>query len=66
MVSKDHTAADALSTALFVMGKDRALAFQKSSSIPFELVLIENDGSVTVTEGLKAAFSASEKNNERG
>ena len=51
--------ADALSTALFVMGHDAALELYKPYS-DFEAVLIKNDGTVTVTDGLLERYSVYE------
>ena len=48
--------ADGLSTALFVMGKDRAAAYWKTHP-GFDFILIDEDGCVTVTEGLENSFS---------
>lgn len=47
------TMCDALSTALFVMGEERALDFWRSGTYDFELVLVTEDGRVVVTDGLK-------------
>lgn len=55
VVTDDGAKADALSTALFVMGKDRALEFCREQG-DFELVLITGDDHVIVTEGLAADF----------
>lgn len=46
---------DALSTALFVMGRDAALDFWRARR-DFEAVLVSEDGSVTVTAGLEKSF----------
>ena len=51
--------ADALSTALFVMGADRAAAFWRERQ-DFEMVLVGMDGHVWITEGLLDRFSAGE------
>ena len=51
VVSPDGTLADALSTAVFVMGLEDAAAYWRAHE-GFELVLITNDGAVYVTEGL--------------
>jgi len=54
------TMCDAFSTALFIMGEEKALDFRrywKSSGDPFELVLVTEDGRVVVTEGLADCFS---------
>lgn len=57
VVSDDGAVSDGLSTALFVMGKDKALEFYKKEIYDFEAVLILKDGSVTVTEGLRDSFT---------
>ena len=57
------TMCDAFSTALFVMGEEKALdfwRFWKSSAQPFELVLVTEDGRVVVTEGLADRFALDE------
>ena len=46
------TMCDALSTALFVMGEEKALDFWRSGQYDFQLVLVTEDGRVVVTEGL--------------
>lgn len=48
--------ADGLSTALFVMGKDRAVEYWREHP-DFDFILIGEDGTVTVTEGLESSFS---------
>lgn len=58
IVSQDGTLADALSTALFVMGKEKALAYWKEHADDFEAILIENNGDMTITEGLQDCFSS--------
>ena len=50
------TMCDALSTAMFVMGEDKALDFWRSGVYDFQLVLVTEDGRVVVTEGLKDGF----------
>ena len=54
------TMCDALSTALFVMGEDKALDFWRSGVYDFDLVLVTADGRVVVTEGLAGRFTESE------
>lgn len=51
IVADNALLADGLSTALFVMGTERALDFWRESS-DFETILIAEDGTVYVTEGL--------------
>lgn len=58
VVSRDGTMADGLSTSLFIMGKDKALAYWKSNAELFDLVLYEEDGTLTITEGIEDEFSS--------
>lgn len=53
------TMCDALSTALFVMGEEKALTFWRSGAYDFDLVLVTADGRVVVTDGLTDAFEES-------
>lgn len=55
VVTEDGTLADALSTSLFVMGEEGALAYYGEHG-GFELVLITEDGRVIVTPGLRDGF----------
>lgn len=48
---------DGLSTALFVMGRERAEELWRGSN-DFEMILVEEDGSVILTQGLEGCFSA--------
>ena len=54
---------DALSTALFVMGREGAVDFwrQYRDELGFELILAGDDGSVTVTAGVEDCFALSQK-----
>lgn len=58
IVSADGTLADALSTALFVMGKDKAVAYWRAHADEFDMVLIEDNGKMTISEGLEGSFSS--------
>ena len=56
IVCSDGTTADALSTALFVMGLDGAKELYRSGAIDFDMILF--DGSrVYVSEGIASGFS---------
>ena len=57
IVSDDGTLADGLSTSLFIMGKDKAESFWRAHSDKFEAVLVTDDGTIYVTEGLKGSFT---------
>lgn len=50
------TMCDAFSTALFVMGEEKALDFWRTGGYDFDLVLITEDGRVVVTAGLADSF----------
>jgi len=56
VVSKDGTAADGLSTALYIMGLEGAADFWRSRAGQFDLVLVAADGSVYITEGVQDGF----------
>ena len=60
VISDDGLEADALSTALFVMGKDRAIEFYKSGIYDFEMLLVTETGEVLVSGGINEAFELSE------
>jgi FAD:protein FMN transferase len=53
VLTKDATAADALSTACFVLGPERALALAKR--LQFEVLLVDAAGQVHMSEGMKSA-----------
>ncbi len=51
VLCKNSTYADAMSTALFVMGKDRAVEYWKNDK-SFQMVLIDKSGKIYYTDGL--------------
>lgn len=57
IVSKDGTLADGLSTSLFVMGKDKAIAYWKQHADEFDTILVDKDRNVYITEGIVGNFS---------
>ena len=57
IISKDGTLADALSTVAFIMGIDKAVEFWQQSTYEFEMIFIETDGTISLTEGAKDSFS---------
>lgn len=56
VICSDGALADALSTALFVMGEENARAFYESKIYDFEAIFIDQNGNVTTTKGLLEAF----------
>ncbi len=58
IVSSDGTLADGLSTSLFVMGKEKAFEFWKKHSDEFDFILMAEDDTLSVSEGIAAAFSS--------
>lgn len=60
IVSDDGTLADGLSTALFIMGKEAAVEFWRSHRDDFDMVLLADDGSVTVSAGIADALTLSD------
>lgn len=60
IVGEDGAEGDGLSTALFVMGKEKALAYWRLHADDFDVVLVEDTGEITVTEGLEDSFASQE------
>lgn len=56
VVCRDGALADALSTALFVIGEERAIALYDARVYQFEAIFIRSDGSICVTAGLQKRF----------
>ena len=54
------TMCDAFSTALFVMGEERAVRFWKNGGYDFDMVLVTDDGRVLITDGLAENFEGNE------
>lgn len=60
VVGNEGKMCDALSTALFVMGKDKTIEFWKLNK-NFELILITKDKNVYITSGLKNSFNITDR-----
>lgn len=56
----DGTFCDAMSTALFVMGADKAITFWRGSGCSFDFILVTDQNTVMVSSGLESCFSAAE------
>lgn len=63
IVCDDGTLADGLSTALYVLGKDEAIAYWKAHNEEFDAVFLDDTGKLYVTQGLEKSFT-SESNYE--
>ena len=52
IISRDGTLADGLSTSLFIMGVDDALDYWRAHSDEFDAILMDENGTVYVTDGI--------------
>ncbi len=59
------TLCDAYSTALFVLGEEKALELYRAANGAFELILVTEDGRVLITEHLADAFEKNESSTYR-
>ncbi|MDO4156787.1 MAG: FAD:protein FMN transferase [Oscillospiraceae bacterium] len=58
IVSQNGLLADGLSTALFVMGLDKAISYWQAHASTFDAILYATDGTLYVTAGIQDDFSA--------
>jgi len=58
IVSDDPTLADALSTAVYVMGKEEATALWNENFKKFDMILYDDNNRLYITEGLKDDFTS--------
>lgn len=56
VIAEDGTLADALSTSLYIMGKEGACAYWKEHKEEFDMVLITDEKELYVTEGIADGF----------
>lgn len=57
VINKNGLEGDALSTALFVMGKEEAIEFYNKGIYDFDMIIIGADGNVAVTENISDNFT---------
>lgn len=58
VVSGDGTIADGLSTALFVMGQEKAAEYWRAHCSQFDIILYTEDGELFVSEGISDRFTS--------
>ena len=58
IVSEDGTLADGLSTALYIMGYEKACSFWREHQEEFGMILITSDSELHVSEDLKEQFQS--------
>ena len=58
IVSDDGTLADGLSTSLFIMGPEKAQEYWKKHNDEFDTILVKEDGSILVSEGIAENFTS--------
>ena len=61
-ISPDGTLCDALSTALFAMGREGAEQFYRENG-DFDVIMIDENGEIFVSEGISGTFSSERKVN---
>lgn len=63
VIGKDGMVCDALSTALFIMGPERAEAFWQAHH-DFDMILLTEDGRILLTEGADRIFTVNESHQQ--
>lgn len=58
IVSRDGTLADGLSTATFIMGLEDSIAYWQQYGTDFDMILVDDNGTIYVTEPLTTCFSS--------
>ena len=58
IISEDGTLADGLSTALYIMGYEKACSFWREHQEEFGMILITSDSEIHVSEDLKEQFQS--------
>jgi thiamine biosynthesis lipoprotein len=57
VIADNGTLADALSTALFVMGSRRAIDFWRGGGLNFDMALITEAGEIIMTDGIADTYA---------
>lgn len=63
VVGENGMMCDALSTALFIMGEEKAIDFYQENEA-FEFILVADDGAIIITEGIANDFTLYDKSRE--
>jgi thiamine biosynthesis lipoprotein len=58
IISSDATMADALSTAIYCMGLDKATAYWQSHSNDFDMILYDTQKGLYITKGIENTFTS--------
>lgn len=61
IISKNGTLSDTLSTTLFVMGKEKAISYWKKHSNEFNMILVDENNKIYISQGIKDHFSSDHK-----
>ena len=56
IISADGTLADAMSTSVYLMGLEKAEKYWREHKDAFDMILVTDDGSIFVTEGISESF----------
>lgn len=57
IISEDGTLADAMSTSVYLMGLEKASDYWRDHAEKFQMILVTDDGSIYVTEGISESFN---------
>lgn len=58
IISKNGTLSDTMSTTLFVMGKDKAVSYWKKHSSEFNMILVDKNDKIYISQGIEGRFSS--------
>ncbi len=61
VISEDGMLADALSTSLYLMGREEAVSYWERYGEEFEMILVTEKGEILVTEGICEEFETEEE-----